>query len=311
MLRSPPDSPARHRRRPRLPLSRSSPITRVTWRRGTLFFCVPGLKADGHDFARQAVAAGAVALVCERPLDLPVTQVVVPSARRAMALMAARWYGDPSAQLGSPPSPAPTARRRRRTSWPPSSPPPACRAALLGTVVNRIGGVDLPVKLTTAESLDLQRHVPAHGRRRRQGLRHGSVLARPWRLTVPTASHFDAVAVHQPHARPPRLPRRPRRLLPRQTAAVPAATASASRGAVAIVNTGDEFGRRLAADCRPHVRRRPVDVRRRPGLGLRSGATVVAQDIDLRADGSRSRSRSPRLGVEERIRLQAGGAVQC
>src|SRR5690606_19794885 len=34
---------------------------------GTLFFCVPGFKADGHDFAADAVQRGAVALVCERP----------------------------------------------------------------------------------------------------------------------------------------------------------------------------------------------------------------------------------------------------
>ena len=39
---------------------------------GTLFFCVPGARFDGHDFAAEALAGGAVALVVERPLDLPV-----------------------------------------------------------------------------------------------------------------------------------------------------------------------------------------------------------------------------------------------
>jgi len=63
---------------------------------GSLFFCIPGLKADGHDFAAEAVTAGAVALVCERPLPLPVTQVVVPRARHAMALMSARFFGQPT-----------------------------------------------------------------------------------------------------------------------------------------------------------------------------------------------------------------------
>ena len=37
---------------------------------GTLFFCVPGFTRDGHDFAPEAVARGAVALVVERPLGL-------------------------------------------------------------------------------------------------------------------------------------------------------------------------------------------------------------------------------------------------
>ena len=48
---------------------------------GSLFFCVPGSRADGHDFAAEAVANGAVALVVERPLELDFPQLVVPDAR--------------------------------------------------------------------------------------------------------------------------------------------------------------------------------------------------------------------------------------
>ncbi len=42
---------------------------------GNLFFCVPGFTRDGHDFAADAVARGAVALVVERRLPLPVDHV--------------------------------------------------------------------------------------------------------------------------------------------------------------------------------------------------------------------------------------------
>src|SRR3954468_6026947 len=66
---------------------------------GALFFCVPGFRADGHDFAPEAVALGAVALVCERPLAAGVPEVIVPSVRAAMAPMAARFYGNPTAEL--------------------------------------------------------------------------------------------------------------------------------------------------------------------------------------------------------------------
>src|SRR5262249_49119637 len=66
---------------------------------GTLFFSVVGEKRDGHEFAPQVVEAGAGALVVERELDLEVPQVVVPSARAAMATFAAAFWGNPTAEL--------------------------------------------------------------------------------------------------------------------------------------------------------------------------------------------------------------------
>lgn len=68
---------------------------------GRLFVAVPGFHADGHDFAARAAAGGAAAVLVERRLDgLPVPQVVVRDARRALAAAAAWWYGDPSLRLG-------------------------------------------------------------------------------------------------------------------------------------------------------------------------------------------------------------------
>src|SRR5687768_18604131 len=66
---------------------------------GTLFFCVPGFTRDGHEFAPDAVARGAAALVVERPLGLGVPEVVVADVRAAMASAAARFAGDPTARL--------------------------------------------------------------------------------------------------------------------------------------------------------------------------------------------------------------------
>lgn len=64
-----------------------------------LFCCVPGEHHDGHDHAAAAVEQGAVALLCERRLDLDVAQLVVPDVRSAMAPVAARVHGDPSRSL--------------------------------------------------------------------------------------------------------------------------------------------------------------------------------------------------------------------
>lgn len=66
---------------------------------GSLFCCIPGDEFDGHDFAADAVAGGAVALLCERQLPLPVAQLVVPDARAAMGLLAAAFHGHPSRAL--------------------------------------------------------------------------------------------------------------------------------------------------------------------------------------------------------------------
>ena len=66
---------------------------------GALFFCVPGERADGHDFAPEAVERGAVALVVERPLELDVPQVVVLDARAAMAVAADEFFGRPTEEL--------------------------------------------------------------------------------------------------------------------------------------------------------------------------------------------------------------------
>ena len=66
---------------------------------GHLFCCLPGTRTDGHLHAPAAVAAGASALLCERVLDLPVPQAVVADARRAMAPVAAEFHGHPSRRM--------------------------------------------------------------------------------------------------------------------------------------------------------------------------------------------------------------------
>ena len=67
--------------------------------RGALFCCVRGAVNDGHEFASGAVRDGAVALLCERPLDLGVPQVLVSEVRPAMAELAAAFHGRPSERM--------------------------------------------------------------------------------------------------------------------------------------------------------------------------------------------------------------------
>jgi UDP-N-acetylmuramoyl-L-alanyl-D-glutamate--2,6-diaminopimelate ligase len=66
---------------------------------GALFCCVRGSRADGHDLAAAAVAAGAAALAVDHVLPLAVPQVWVPDVRRAMGPLAAAFWGNPSHDL--------------------------------------------------------------------------------------------------------------------------------------------------------------------------------------------------------------------
>ena len=64
---------------------------------GSLFVCLPGRHTDGRQFAAQAVAAGAVAVLCAGPPpDVGAAVVETENPRRMMAVLAARLCGEPA-----------------------------------------------------------------------------------------------------------------------------------------------------------------------------------------------------------------------
>jgi UDP-N-acetylmuramoyl-L-alanyl-D-glutamate--2,6-diaminopimelate ligase len=124
---------------------------------GVLFAARPGQRADGHDHAPAAVAAGSPALLVERVLDLDVPQLVVESVAQTMGHAAAAVHRQPSAELllvgitGT--------NGKTTTTYLVDS---ALRAAgrttgLIGTVQTLIAGEQVPGVRTTPESTDLQR----------------------------------------------------------------------------------------------------------------------------------------------------------
>ncbi|MBE7093920.1 MAG: UDP-N-acetylmuramoyl-L-alanyl-D-glutamate--2,6-diaminopimelate ligase [Clostridiales bacterium] len=64
--------------------------------KGEVFFCRNGQNYDTHFFAEEAKKRGAVAIVCERELGIALPQILVDDSRRAMAQMAATFYGYPA-----------------------------------------------------------------------------------------------------------------------------------------------------------------------------------------------------------------------
>jgi len=69
--------------------------------KGTLFVCLKGFKADGHKFAAQAVAAGAVALLVEDDVEVSddVTVIHMADTRVGLALISAAWFGHPAKEM--------------------------------------------------------------------------------------------------------------------------------------------------------------------------------------------------------------------
>ena len=127
---------------------------------GALFVAIHGEKTDGNEYVADAVARGAVAIVSEqvRPQTFPddVPWIKVPYARRALASIAANYFGRPAEVLklvgvtGT--------NGKTTTSFLVDSILRAagCEVGLFGTIGYRLVRETRPAIHTTPESLDLQ-----------------------------------------------------------------------------------------------------------------------------------------------------------
>ena len=230
---------------------------------GALFFAVPGGRADGHDFAPEAVERGAVALVVERGLDVPVPQVVVRDSRAAMAPAADVFFGEPTRKLevvGVTGTSGKTTTSHLLFAILAAA---GRRPGLLGTVEARVGGERRGVVRTTPEAIDLQRvfrEMLDAGDRScaMEASSHASVLHRLDRVrfavlvfTNLTQDHLDF------HGDMESYYEAKRRLFfvePRP---------------VAVLNVGDEHGRRLAQELPEALTFSAADSSALDGIGLR------------------------------------------
>jgi UDP-N-acetylmuramoyl-L-alanyl-D-glutamate--2,6-diaminopimelate ligase len=130
-------------------------------RPGTLFFCVSGFRADGHDFAERAVEADAAALVVERPLGLGVPELRTESVRTAMAPLAARFHGDPADDLAVVGITGTNGKTTSAYLIRALLEATGTQCGLLGTVKSVIGGHEREVQRTTPEAIDLQADLRA------------------------------------------------------------------------------------------------------------------------------------------------------
>lgn len=258
---------------------------------GDLFFCVSGFASDGHDHAAQAVQNGAAALVVERPLGLGVPEVLVDSARAAMAPLAACFYGDPSRELRVV---GVTGTNGKTTSA------YLVRAlleaggeqcGLLGTVKSVIGGRERMVQRTTPEAIDLQRDLRAmlDGGDRACAIEVSSHALQLGRadcvhfaaavFTNLTQDHLDFHETMEDYYLAKRL--------------LFVAPGGGGPG-VSVINVGDPYGRRLADEVEGAVT-----------FALDAPADYTATEVSCAFDGCRFRLDTP-VG-ERRVRLPLPG----
>lgn len=64
-----------------------------------IFVCLKGEHVDGHNFAQSAFEKGAVALMCEKPLNIEIPQIIVRSTQESIADLAAIFYHNPTRSL--------------------------------------------------------------------------------------------------------------------------------------------------------------------------------------------------------------------
>ena len=240
---------------------------------GALFFCVPGFRSDGHDFAPDAVERGAAALVTERRLDLGVPELVVDDVRAAMGPAAARFYGDPTAELdvvgitgtNGKTTTAYLVRHLLEAG--------GRQTGLLGTVKRVVGGVEEEVERTTPEAIDLQETF----RRMRDGgdraaamevsshaLELGRVAGIRFACRVFTNLTQDHLDFHET-----------------MDAYFAAKRRLFDDAGLSVVNVDDEYGRRIAAE---------VDA---VTFGIENDADYRARDIDFDVMGSRFTLETP------------------
>lgn len=237
---------------------------------GDLFFCVPGHGADGHDFASQAVSAGATALCVERPLSLGVPEIRVTDVRRAMPLISAEAFGRPADKmmmLGITGTNGKTTTAFLLDSILRAE---GLEAGLIGTIETRLGDERRPGIRTTPESLDLQRvlaemHLLGVSAVSMEVTSHALVLNRVDGIRFKAAAFTNLTQDHLDFHKDIE-----------SYFSAKASLFTSERAESGAVNVDDPFGERLRDEATIPI----------TGFGTSGGADVRATDVEMRASGS-------------------------
>ena len=257
---------------------------------GMVFFAVPGLNVDGHEFIATAVERGAAAVICENNGVVPLrtTRIRVPDARQALARAAAAYYEHPSTRLKVIGVTGTNGKTIVCFMLKHMAEVAGLSAGLVSTIRYEVGERVIPAQRTTPEALEIQQMLASMVRARcdacvmevsSHALEQSRVADISFDLAVftnLTQDHLDYHGTMEAYFAAKR------RLFE--------ALRAGTKPGGAVINIDDAFGARLAKETTAEVRLT---------YGTDASARLRASKIELRPDGTR-------MWVEGE-----GGAFQC
>ncbi|MEG0339857.1 MAG: UDP-N-acetylmuramoyl-L-alanyl-D-glutamate--2,6-diaminopimelate ligase [Oscillospiraceae bacterium] len=121
---------------------------------GAVFVCIKGRGSDGHSFARQALADGAIAIVTQENLGL-LNEINVEDTRKAYAVLCQSFFGYPSRSLRLVAVTGTNGKTTVTTLIKEIVEKAGFKAGLIGTIHTEIDSMELPSKYTTPEPWDM------------------------------------------------------------------------------------------------------------------------------------------------------------
>jgi len=128
---------------------------------GSLFFCIPGAKRDGHDFALEVCEKGAKVLIVSKPVEVAehITVIKVEDTRYAMAFISAAYFDYPATKIKT--IGITGTKGKTTTTYMVKSilEKTGLKVGLIGTIETIIGDTHISATNTTPESYVLQEYM--------------------------------------------------------------------------------------------------------------------------------------------------------
>jgi UDP-N-acetylmuramoyl-L-alanyl-D-glutamate--2,6-diaminopimelate ligase len=242
---------------------------------GALFFALHGAKADGNAFIQDAVKRGTVAIVSEDPASgyKPggVAWIQVREARKALATAAANFFGHPANALQLVAVTGTNGKTTTASVVDAIVKASGAKTGLFGTIAYHTPLGDYPAPNTTPESVDLQGFFAeirdAGGKYAvLEASSHSLAMDRLWGCHFQAAVFTNLTREHMDY----------HKTFEDYFAAKKRLFEGTGAGApeVAVVNSDDEFGKRLAGLAKKTVT-----------YGLESKAEITTKKFDLTFEG--------------------------